>query len=83
MHLIHQPVLDIAAPQIRPLQIADQFLNRWRILERVLWEDVQQPLRLLCGDDGLAHKPDFAEVFPNGTASPLRMDSRILGIETR
>ena len=97
--LIHQPMLDVDAPRICTFKIADELLERGRILEGILRQHAQQTLRLwleVLGCDFLrvllglfresdlpTHQPGFVEVLLSGTASPFRTDSRIPGIETK
>ena len=97
--LIHQTVLDVDTAGVGTGQIPDELLAGWWGLERILGDDVEQTLglgfeirgcnlfRILLGllgiNDGPTHQPGLVEVLPSGTAIPLRMESRIPGIETR
>lgn len=97
--LINQPVLDIDAARKCPGQIAHEFFVWRRILKRILREDVEKPLRLrpeigrrdfprvllrlLREDDRPVHQPGLLDALLSGSAIPLRMESRIPGIETR
>ena len=82
-----------------PGQIAHEFFVRWRILKWILREDVEQPLRLrpeirgrdlprillrlLREDNGPTHQPGLLEALLSGSAIPLRIETRIPGIEMR
>jgi hypothetical protein len=71
INLIHQAVLDVDAAGVGSGQISDE-LFVWRgILERVLRDDFEKTLRL------------WLEDLSSGSAMPLRMESRIPGIEMR
>ncbi len=97
--LIYQPMQKVDPPGIGTRQISNQFLmGRW-VLERIHRDDVKKALGLgfqirgrnapgvllgLAGvDDGPAHQPGWVDALPSGSAMPLRMESRIPGIETR
>ena len=97
--LINQTMLNIDAPRIRARQIANQFFaGRW-ILKRIFREYVEQPfglgpeihgcnfpgvfLRLPRVNNRPTHQPGFFDDLDSGSAMPLRMDSRIPGIDTR
>jgi hypothetical protein len=45
--------------------------------------DVEKALRLFGENDGPVHQPSLVENFSSGSAMPLRMESRIPGIEMR
>lgn len=97
--LVHQTVLNIDAAGIGSFEIADQFLKRWRRLQRILLEDLDQPFRRcpkIPGDElfrvllslpGIVEPPahQLSSVFDllNGSRNPFRIDSRMPGIESR
>ena len=97
--LIDETMLNVDAARISAGQIADEFFVRRRILKWIFGEEIEQPLRLrfeicgrdfsrillrlFCEDDRPVHQPGFVEVLSSGTLMPLRMDSRISGMETR
>ncbi len=97
--LIDQSVLDIDPPRICPGQITYQFLVRRRVLERVSRHHVEEALsvRFEIGgrdpfgvlpslprvDDRPSHQPGLPRDLESGSAMPLRMESRIPGMERR
>src|SRR5438552_9405407 len=97
--LINQTMLNVDAAGIRAREISDEFLVRRRTLKRIFRDDVKKPLCLrskVCRSDlpgvflGLpgvndrpAHQPGFFSAFLSGSAIPLRMESRIPGIDIR
>ena len=99
MDLIHKTVLNVDAAGISARQVANEFFVVGRILERIPGDDVEKTLGLgfeirgrnllgvllgLLGvNDGPTHQPGLVEVLPSGSAMPLRMESRIPGIEMR
>ncbi len=46
MNLIHQPMLDVDAARVSPSQIANELLERWRVLEGVFGDNLKKALRL-------------------------------------
>ena len=97
--LVHEAVLDIDASGIGAGKVADQFFVGRGDLKRVFLEDFKQRFRfraksgrrqflgifsgLFREDELPAHQPGFLEQRLGGVLSPLRMDSRIPGMETR
>ena len=97
--LIDETVLDVDAARISAGQISHQFFIGRRVLKGIPGDEIEQTLDLgseirgcdfpgillgLLGvNDRPTHQPGFVEVLLSGTAMPLRMDSRMLGIETR
>ena len=99
INLIHQTMLNVDASRIRTGEVADQFFVRGWVLEWILLNHIEQPLRLdleTCGRDFFSillrltginhsptHQPGFFNDLDSGSAIPLRMDARIPGIDTR
>ena len=96
--LINQTMLNVDAAGIRARQISDEFLVRRRTLKRIFRDDVKKPLCLrskvcrsdlpgvllrLPGVNRQTHQPGFFRAFLSGSAIPLRMESRIPGIDIR
>ena len=97
--LIHETVLNVDAARISARQVSNQFFVRRRIPKGIPGDEFKKTLGLrfeirrrdlpgvllsLPGvNDGPAHQPGLVEVLPSGTAIPLRMESRIPGIERR
>ena len=97
--LIHKPMLNVDAPRIGAHQITGEFLKGGRVLKRILRDNVEEflglrfeirqcnPLRVLARLPGVnnrpTHQPGFFDNLESGSAMPLRMDSRMPGIETR
>ena len=99
INLIDETVLDVDAARIGARQVSHQFfIGRW-ILKWISGEKVEQTLGVgfeirgrdlpgvLLGlpriNDRPTHQPGLVEVLPSGSAMPLRIDSRIPGIERR
>lgn len=99
INLIDETVLDVDAARISARQVSHQFfIGRW-ILRWISGEEVEQTLGVgfeirgrdlpgvLLGlpriNDRPTHQPGLVEVLPSGSAMPLRIDSRIPGIERR
>ena len=98
-NLIHKTMLNIDTPRIRTREISNQFLIRRRILKRIFRDNVEQTfslepeirgryffcvfLRLPGVNDNPTHQPGFLAALDSGSAMPLRMESRIPGIDTR
>lgn len=99
MDLIHQAMLDVDATGIGARQISDELFVWRRLLKRILRDDIEKTLRLwpevrrrkfpgvllrLFGvNNRPIHQPGLVEDLPRGSAMPLRMESRIPGIEMR
>ncbi len=97
--LIHETVLNVDATRISARQVTHQFFVGRRILKRIFGDEIEKTLGLrfeirgrnlpgvllsLPGvDDRPTHQPGLAEVLLSGTAMPLRIESRIPGIERR
>jgi hypothetical protein len=97
--LIYKTVLHVDPAGIRSLKISHQFLKRGRILARIRAHDFKQALsicpqvrrsqflsvllRLFCVIEIPAHQLRVLELFESGSAIPLRIESRIPGIESR
>ena len=97
--LIQQAMLNVDAARISPHEIPNQLFVRRRILKRIFRDDVEQTfglgpeirgryffcvfLRLPGVNDNPTHQPGFFEDLESGSAMPLRIDSRMPGIETR
>ena len=97
--LVDKAVLDINASGVGPREVADKFFVRRRIPERVFLEDGKEGLGLffkpgsrylLCvflGVSGIKKPPlhhlRLLVSFPMGVRRPLRMDSRMPGMERR
>lgn len=98
-NLIYQPVLDVDAARICPVQIAEEFFKRRWIAERIVLEHREQFLHFFCQRGSLQflciflrllhvhklvfHKSMRFEPREAGVRMPLRMDSRIPGIDRR
>ena len=97
--LVDETVLNVNASRIGARQISHQFfVGRW-ILKWIFGEEVEKALGLgfevrgcdLPGvflglprkNDRPTHQPGLVKVLPSGSAMPLRIDSRIPGIERR
>jgi hypothetical protein len=97
--LIYQPVLNVDASRVGTRQISNEFFVGRRSLERSLCEKIEKTfclwpeigrrkfpriyLRLFRKGDRPTHQPGWVEVFSSGSAMPLRMESRMPGIETK
>ena len=97
--LIDQPVLDIDAPRIRSLQIADQFFKRWRSLKAVCAHYLEKGfgfgpesrggefLGVLLGLPGIdelpRHQCNTRAHFFGEVLSPFRMEPRMPGMDNR
>ena len=97
--LIHETMLDVDAARISTRQVSHQFFVRRWVLKWIPGDEVEKTLGLgfeirgrdlpgvllsLPGvNDRPTHQPGLVEVLPSGTAMPLRMESRIPGIERR
>ena len=97
--LIDETVLNIDAARISARKVSHQFFVRRRVLKWIPGDDVEKTLGLgfeirgrdlpgvllsLLGiNDRPTHQPGLVEVLLSGSAMPLRMESRIPGIETR
>ncbi len=98
-YLIHQAVLDVDPPGIGASEVADEFLIRRRGLIGVVAEEVKQGfgfrtesrrrkflgvlLSLRREDERPLHHVSAESQALTGVAKPLRIDSRIPGIDTR
>ena len=96
---VHDTVPNIDAARICAGQIADQFLEGWRISKRVVGKNREQIVRLLfktacskllcvlhclLGIDNLpTHHLSAFELFSRGSAIPALMDSRMPGTANR
>jgi len=92
-------MVDVNPPRIGPGQVAHQLFERRRVLKRVLLQDGQQFLGLgaqpgrrqllgvLLSLLRVGELPDYQDSFLAsflvGVLSPLRMDSRMPGIDRR
>jgi hypothetical protein len=85
-------MLNVDAAEIRARQISDEFFIWRRTLKRIFRDDVKKPLCLsdfpgvllrLPGVNRPTHQPGFFSAFLSGLAIPLRMESRIPGIDIR
>ena len=92
-------MLDIDPTGKRPAQVAHQLFVRGRILKWIVGQNLQKPLRLrfqmrcdyfprillrlLGKNDRPTHQPGFVEVLSSDSFIPLRMESRMPGMETR
>lgn len=97
--LVDQSVLDVDSPRIGPRQIAHQFFKGRGIVEGVGFHYFQEYfgfgfkasrdqflgiyLGLLRIQELPVHQFSFFESLPTGVLSPVRIDSRIPGIETK
>ena len=97
--LIDETMLDVDATRIGARQVSHQFFVGRRVLKGIPGDEIEQTLGLgleirgrdfpgilLCllgVDDRPTHQPGLVEVLLSGTAMPLRIDSRMPGIETR
>jgi len=96
--LINQTMLNADAAGIRACQISDEFLIWWRTLKRIFRDHIKKPLCLrpkvcrsdfpgvllrLPGVNRQTHQLGFFSAFLSGSAIPLRMESRIPGIDIR
>ena len=98
-NLINQPVMDINASRMATLKISYQFFIGWRILKRILSQNINQSLsrifQIRFGDTpgvftslrGVVnlprHQGSFVEHRERGVFIPVRMDLRIPGIDIR
>src|SRR5450755_1774910 len=92
-------MLDVDASRAGAFEVADQLLERWQVLERVVAQHVEQRLSVLLepcsGDlasvhDGVpredhrpAHQRKFLALLASGSAMPFLIDSRIPGTASR
>lgn len=99
IHLVNESVQDVDASRIGSGEVTHEFFVWGRILEGVVGQDGQESLGLgaevgvgdlasvflglLGEDDGPIHQPGLVEAFERGSAMPLRMDSRMPGMEVR
>ena len=97
--LINETVLNVDAARISARQVAHQFFVGRRVLKWIFGDKIEKTMGLgfeirgrdfpgiLLGLFGVnnrpTHQPGLVEVLPSGTAMPLRMDSRMPGMETR
>ena len=97
--LIHESVLDIDPARPRAIEISDQLLICWRALKRILLQNLKQAfclgpkiagrqlLGVLQGLLGVIELPGHQVIsvldLLNGSRNPLRIDSRIPGIDRR
>lgn len=98
-NLIYEAMLNVYAPRIRARQVARQFLKGRRSLEGICFQDTQKAFRLmfqagrgkfsrvfLCllgKNETPVHQSSFLAVLLTGVLRPVRMDSRIPGMESR
>ena len=98
-NLIDQPMLEVDAPGISPLEVADQFFKGWRLAEGVFTQEFQQGFRfgsqpgvgelfsVLLGLFSVGKLPfhhfSFLESLETGVFKPLRMDSFMPGMDER
>ncbi len=91
--------MNVDPTRIRPAQITDQLLERRRILKRIVLQYLKQPLglwteisrsnllgvllRLLRKIKFPNHQLRVFEDLLSGSFNPLRIDSRMPGMDTR
>lgn len=96
---VHQTVMDVDAARVRPGQITDKFLERWRSLEGILRKDFQQRFgvglqprgceflcvlaRLRGIHDGPTHQSSSRALFDSGSFRAAMIDSRMPGMERK
>ncbi len=99
MDLIYETVLNVDAARISTRKVSHQFFVRRWVLKWISGDEVEKTLSLgfeirgrnlpgvllsLAGiNDRPTHQPGLVEDLPSGSAMPLRMESRIPGIEMR
>ena len=98
-NLINETVLYVYPPRIRTVQITDQLLEQWRVLKRINFQYFEQSLdlktkigrsnflgvflRLLRKVELPTHQLRVFEDLLSGSFNPLRIESRIPGMDTR
>lgn len=98
-YLINKTMLNVDSAGISSCQVAHEFFKRRRILERVLFDNIEEQFRfgskprcrkllgiflgLLCKDEPPTYHFNLVRHFLMGVLMPLRIDSRIPGIERR
>jgi hypothetical protein len=99
IHLVNESVLNVDATRIGSGEVAHEFFVWGRVLEGVVGEDGEEAfglgaevgagdlasvfLSLFGEDDRPVHQPGLVEALDRGSAMPLRMDSRMPGMEVR
>lgn len=98
-NLIHKPMLDVDSPGARPGKIADKLLVGWWRFVGIVGQEIKKLLCVafqprarqflgvalcLCRiNQRPAHQSSFLAHLSTGVFKPLRIDSRMSGIEVR
>ena len=98
-NLVNETVLYVYPPRIRTVQITDQLLERRRVLKRISFQYLEQPLdlrpkigrsnflgvflRLLRKVELPTHQLRVFEDLLSGSFNPLRIESRMPGMDTK
>jgi hypothetical protein len=98
-NLVNETVLYVYPPRIRTVQITDQLLERRRGMKRISFQYLEQPLdlrtkigrssflgvflRLLRKVELPTHQLRVFEDLLSGSFKPLRIESRMPGMDTR